>query len=219
MVLATIALVGVGYLQVMILTNTDTAQRIEKRAWLGIDAITFQPRVAPGSGESLPPWPTYDDGKVRFRLRVVLRNVGQTPAFEIRVAARIYLETGDQNAWKAPQKKVCDDLRAKLLDKNEEPSPYTIVAKDLSFPYNVDLEIPRPPDHAYHPVIVGCVAYRTALDDKPHQTPFFGRISVTDSRRPVDPQDTPHSIKLRDRAPSKNGRLAVIHLGVAGKAD
>jgi hypothetical protein len=218
LVIATTALVAATYALVRVSQNTDTTQRVLQRPWISITTITFQPRVAAASGDLLDPWPTYEDDKIGFRLRFFLRNVGHTPAYDVRVDALVYLETGHPDEWKEPQKKVCDRLRAKLV-KGEPSARYTILAEDVSFPYNVEPEKIQKPDHDYDPVIVGCVAYKTAFDDEPHQTPFFGRISVADSRRPVDSQGKPNSIKIGDRKPPRNHQLAVIHLGVAGKAD
>lgn len=124
--LATIALVSVGWLQWQTLQNTDTTQRVLQRAWISIPTITFQPRVAAQSGDYLDPWPTYDGDKVGFRLRFFLRNVGHTPAFDVRVAARVYLETGHKDGWKEPQKEVCAHLRAELV-RGEPNARYTIL--------------------------------------------------------------------------------------------
>jgi hypothetical protein len=216
---ATCTLVWVGWLQWQTLDNTDMTQRVLQRAWISIPTIRFQPRVAARSGDYLDPWPTYDGDKVGFRLRFFLRNVGHIPAFDVRVEARVYLQTERQDEWKERQTDVCDRLRAKLV-RREPSARYTILPEDVSFPYNVEPEtIQKPATDYYDPVVVGCVAYRTAFDDKPHQTPFFGRISVVDSSKPVDPQGKPNPIKTSDRTPPKNCQLAVIHLGVAGEAD
>ncbi|MGH7409425.1 MAG: hypothetical protein ACREKF_15645 [Candidatus Methylomirabilales bacterium] len=203
--LATIAMVVVALLQWQTLEKTDTTLRVVQRPWISIEKVT-----------SLDPWPRYEDDKVGFTLLFFLKNVGHSPALDIRVDARVIPEEpGRPVEWTEPQRQVCASVRA-ALDRREKSDRYTIVPNEV-FPYRLERKI-RKPTTDYSPVIVGCIVYRTARDITSHQTPFFARMFVDDPRRRVDLRVDMAPIKISDLKPPKNQQLYVNVEG-AGDAD
>lgn len=214
-VTAVIALVA--FLQWRTLENTDQTLRLAQRPWIGTDKI-----------EALK-WPTREGEEVVFGLRYFLKNVGHSPAV-VFVHARVFvvLEASKLEFQKL-QSEVCKTAR-KEVDKRDGSGwglKYAVLPND-TFPY--DREDEKLTDEnlnvakvgrigkEYRAVIVGCVLYMSPLDKETHKTPFYGWMSVDDSKDQLK-REIINPIRISDLKAPKNRQLIVKAISIAGDAD
>lgn len=152
-------------------------------------------------------WPIHQDNRAIFKLTFDLKNVGHSPA-TVLVRAGVLMPT---DPWKA-QEEIC----ARPGDGEERK--WIVLPNDV-FPYNFDppaLEADFGKIKEYTPMVVGCIIYRSALDDKTlYRTPFVTWMSVEDPKSPL-PREVFIPIKV-DGAPMPADNLRSKNVLITGE--
>jgi hypothetical protein len=198
---------------------TITAQKqleLSERPWIGIRAIDI---------ESL----TYDSGdptKPVFRLRYQLENIGHS-AGSPGVFGNIIM-SNDRFAYDLDADTVCDKATkpgwrpewtiipnsGMIYDVVYDGQHDDFTQRDHSPQFKID---PQRIHESLRLTNVGCILYRSTIDNKIHQTPFVAQISMLDSSgKPPRPSgQLPISFSNRPSAE----KLCVIDVLLTGEAN
>jgi hypothetical protein len=200
-----------------------------ERPWIGVSKIDVYGPL------------TYTDGKTKaiFQLRYTLKNVGRSPAIVGIYGKIINADERDirEHDWQTEQRNICQPARAEADRSGDKWHPPWVVIPEFPMIYDVpyDGKTPEWDSHIDQPLVidqqtvksnggtfvpknVGCVLYRSTIDNKTHQTEFSADISMVGPDGHAPPPGGSRRINLRDGdIPAE--KLSVIDVLMTGKAD
>lgn len=131
---------------------------------------------------------TWKDGRALLPLKFVLRNVGRSPALEVRVRHKMIPGTAAGAPFPAAEAMQLDVARELNNDKSvlvsttvfPRADPPTFSSTAFIAPEDVETlrpywqgKVPQGREFASFCILAGCVDYRLALDNERHQTGFI----------------------------------------------
>jgi hypothetical protein len=169
LVVATLFLVGIGWLQWRTLGKTDQTLKAAQRPWISI-----------GVPQPVSDFQYTDTGAI-VTIEYYLTNSGNSPALNVEMDGEMPLVQSYMGIYKR-QDAICDRLRTRLIGNRGDG--FTIFPHDPALPQRVQYSVGKEaldaalkagqfPVPAVMPMIIGCVRYVFYADVSQHDTGFI----------------------------------------------
>ncbi|MDC7785393.1 hypothetical protein PQJ75_11470 [Rhodoplanes sp. TEM] len=184
----------------------------DQRAWLGLESVELT--------DANPLWfdSTGSERNWRLRVKYTVRNSGRSPAREFRLDWKAIVRADNEShlKWRPTQDNVCDNVLVLANIGQAAGDRYMILPGATLSQWDI-IKIPIKQEAPFSADIVGCITYRTTIDEAPHQSGITFTLSAPGPSSKYD--DIFPSIAIGDPKVVPKDKLQISRVFTAGRVD